>query len=43
MEQIDIKQLLDDSNNNELLNESSMGNNSLHLYENYKMTFNEMR
>ena len=43
MEQIDIKQLLDESNNNELLNESSIGNNSLHLYENYKMTFNEMR
>lgn len=41
MESLDVKKLLDESL--EMLNESGSGGRIPHLYEDYKMTFNEMR
>jgi hypothetical protein len=41
MEQLDVRKLLDESL--ELVNESGSGGRIPHLYEDYKMTFNEMR
>lgn len=41
MEQLDVRKLLDESL--EMVNESGSGGRIPHLYEDYKMTFNEMR
>lgn len=41
MESLDIGKLLEESL--EALNESGSGGRIPHLYEDYKMTFNEMR